>query len=88
MITAQILTPWTGNGSDNSPYRPLLLDLFDVQLYQDTPNSPARPPEPANLSVVAVTVTASPDVIAAIEAAKDENGQFIFWVIWSENDGE
>ena len=81
MITAQIMTPWTGTGgyteeglSDSN--RPLLGDEYQLVKWEDvTGQHRGELPEP-NLYVVQVVCT--PEVLAAIEA--DDQ----YYVLWSE----
>src|SRR5262245_6654107 len=55
---AKILTPWTGTGKKNDPYRPLLLDDYpQIQSHADVTGHLAANIAPSpNLHVVDVTV--------------------------------
>ncbi len=68
MTTAQILTPWTGDGRTlETAFRPQLMDDFKIDQYTDLTGQPNAQLIPSpNLLLVQVQV--SPAVLAQIEA--------------------
>lgn len=55
MMRAEILTPWAGTGTQENPYRPLLIDDHEVVLYRDTTGQVAENirPDP-NLLIIEI----------------------------------
>lgn len=77
MITARVLTPYTGSGSPLDLYRPLIVDAYPLDSWQDVTRTPAQSLIPA-VNLLVVQVSCTPETLAAIEADSR------FSVLWQE----
>lgn len=76
-MKARILTPWSGSGKEDDPFRPRLADDHKLVRWKDVTAQPAANLQPdPNLFVVEVEATA--EALAAIES----DSQYL--ILWSE----
>lgn len=77
-ITAQVLSPYTGAGEIDDPYRPLLLDIWQIA-WVDATDAPPENIIPS-VNLLAGNVICDAVTLSGIEADSR------FLVIWSEID--
>ena len=77
MIKANIITPWSGAGTEKDAYRPMLCDVFEIASWQDITGQSSENLQPSpNLYVVEVETENS--ILEKIETDTR------FRVLWSE----
>jgi len=76
MIQFEILTPWTGTGTEDDPNRPQIADDYDIKKYEDTTGQAAANLYP-NPNLFVAKIECEDAVFEAIDA--DDN----YCVLWS-----
>jgi len=73
----QVMTAWTGTGTEEDSNRPLVADTYAIQKWTDVTGQPAQNLQP-DPNLYTIEAEAEESVVNAIEADND------YFVVWSE----
>lgn len=77
MKQAEIITGWSGDGTTDSPNRPMISDTFQVKKWEDVTGQSSNNLHPDPNTYI-LHITCEDDVLTQIEADSD------YYVLWEE----